>query len=225
MPNSHIVPAIPVKSFLELEQKVELVKDCVDTVQVDVCDGRFVDCKRWPYVGDKGEFAEIIAEKRGLPFWDSVDYEFDLMVKEPESVIADYVRAGASAIVVHLESTTRMEDIIHEWKEAVKIGIAIRPATPLPELDSYMHEVTHVQFMGSDHIGHSGLTLDPVVFQRIREFRKKYPNHTLAVDIGVSLETAPELIAAGATHLAATSAIFGQAHPAQAIRELERLFL
>ncbi len=220
----HIVPAIPEKSFSALEHKVELIKGCVDLVQIDICDGRYVDSKTWPYVGDNGEFADIIAERRGLPFWDKVDYEFDLLVKEPESIIKEYVRVGASNIIVHLESTKQMEDIIHEWKEVVNLGIALRPATPLQELDSYMHEVTHVQFMGSDYIGHSGLALDPIVLDRIREFRKKYPTHTIGIDIGVNLETAPELIEAGATHLAATSAIFGKANPAQAVRDLERLF-
>ncbi len=219
-----LIPAIPVKSFSELEHKVGLVKDCVDTVQVDICDGHYVDSKTWPYVGDNGEFETIVSERKGLPFWDSVDYEFDLMVKAPESVIANYVRAGASSIIVHYESTTQMADIIHEWKGVVKIGIALRPATPLSELDSYMHEVAHVQFMGSDYIGHSGLTLDPIVFERIREFRRKYPTHTIGIDIGVNLETATELIEAGATHLATTSAIFGKANPAEAIRELEALF-
>ncbi len=221
----HIIPAIPEKSFASLEHHVELIKHCVDTVQIDICDGRYVDSKTWPYVGDNGDFVDIVAERKGLPFWDEVDYEFDLLVKAPESVVGDYVRMGATSIIVHLESTKQMEDIIHEWKEAVTIGIALRPSTPLSELDSYMHEVTHVQFMGSDHIGHSGLTLDPIVVERIREFRKKYPTHTIAVDIGVNMETAPVLIAAGATHLAATSAIFGKANPAQAVKELEALFV
>lgn len=221
----HIIPAIHAQSFPELEYKVGLVKDSVDLVQIDVFDGRYVDSKSWPYVGDKGEFAKIIAEKEGLPFWDRIDYEFDLHVKEPEGIIADYVRAGASRILIHLESTAQMEEIIHEWKSVVDIGIACKPSTPLSELDSYMHEVNRVQFMGHDHVGHSGLTLDPRVPEKIKDFRKKYPAHAVSVDIGVNLETAPQLISAGATHLAVTSAIFKNANPAGAVRELEALFL
>jgi len=194
-------------------------------VQVDVFDGRYVDSKSWPYIGDTGEFARILKEESGLPFWERVDYEFDLHVQEPEGVIADYVRAGASRVLLHLESTAQMEDIIHEWKGVVDIGIACKPSTPLGELDSYMHEVTRVQFMGHDYVGHSGLTLDPRVFDRIRHFREKYPKHEVSVDIGVNRETAPKLISAGATYLAVTSAIFNTANPAQAIKELETLFI
>lgn len=238
-----IIPAIPAQSFSALTEKVGLVAGAVDRVQVDVCDGKYVDSKTWPYVtkqlttdnrqpaGKKEEqdrdrdFQELIDEKRGLPFWNEVDYEFDLMVKEPEGVVADYVHAGASGVIIHLESTFVMGDIIREWGTVVDIGIALRPATPLSELDSYMHEVRYVQFMGSDRIGHSGLTLDPVVLDRIRVFRKKYPEHAIGVDIGVNFETAPLLISAGATHLAATSAIFNAPDPREAIVQFNKLFL
>lgn len=220
----HIIPAIHTESFSELEHKVGLVKDAVDLVQVDVFDGRYVDTKSWPYVGDRGEFADIAAEKRGMPYWESLDYEFDLHIKEPEGVVAEYVRAGANTILVHFESTGELGEIIAEWHSVVDIGIAIKPSTPLSVLDSYMHEVNRVQFMGHDYVGHSGLTLDPRVPERIREFRKKYPAHAVSVDIGVNLETAPMLIEAGATHLAVTSAVFKSLNPLEAIRTLQALF-
>ena len=159
-----------------------------------------------------------------MPYWESIDYEFDLHIKEPEGVIADYVRTGARMILIHFESTEVLGEIISEWRSVVDIGIALKPSTPLSVLDSYMHEVKRVQFMGHDYVGHSGLTLDHRVPLRIREFRKKYPEHAVSVDIGVNLETAPLLIDAGATHLAVTSAVFKSENPLEAIRTLQALF-
>lgn len=218
-----IIPAILSKSFSEIKYKVGLVADHVDTVQVDLCEGKFADNKTWPFTGDNGEFAHLAAEQEGLPFWEQVNYEFDVMVKEPEGMIGDLVRAGASRILVHLESTEKMEDILREWGNAVEIGIALKPKTPLAELDSFMHEVTVVQFMGSDFIAHAGISLDPSIFERIRTFKKKYPEHAVSIDIGVNFETAPELLAAGADHLVAGSAIFKADDPVLAIKRFRDL--
>ena len=80
--------------------------------------------------------------------------------------------------------------------------------------------------MGNDRIGFGGVPLDEeLVLPKISELRKRHPELTISVDIGVNAETAPRLIAAGATRLVAGSAIFGKANPAQAIKELERLFI
>lgn len=222
-----IIPAILAKTYDEIEAKVALVKGIVDTVQVDTCDGRFAESILWPYTR-RGEivdahFSELKAERNGLPFWDELDYEFDLMVKEPESIVGDFVRIGASRLFVHLESTSKMEDIIHEWKDAVEIGIALKPSTPLEALESYLHEVRSVQFMGSDTIGHAGVQLDPAIFDRLREFKKKHPTHLTSVDIGVNLETAAELVAAGADRLVAGSAIFKALNIREAIERFKNL--
>ncbi len=222
-----IIPAILAKHYSEIERKASLVSGLVDAVQVDVCDGRFADAILWPYVRkgeiDDPDFRELTEEKRGLPFWNELDYEFDLMVQEPEGIVGDFVRIGATRLLIHLESTSKMEDIIHEWKDTVEIGIALKPKTPLSELDSFMHEVKSVQFMGSDRIAHAGVALDPRVPLRIKEFKKKYPAHIVSVDIGVNLETAPQLLAAGADRLVAGSAIFKADDPALAIKRFQGL--
>lgn len=221
-----IIPAILPKNFSEIEHKVSLVNGAVSFVQVDICDRTFTDSKTWPYI-NKGDsaFEALCGEKKGLPFWDSVDYEFDLMVKKPEGIIGDFVRAGASRILVHLESTSQMEDIINEWKSTVEIGIALKPSTPLSELDSYMHKVHVVQMMGSDYIGHAGVKLEPVVLERVKAFKKAYPEHLVNVDIGVNFETAPDLLSAGVDHFVTGSAIFGDPNPVGAINRFKELFV
>ncbi|PIQ68206.1 MAG: hypothetical protein COV91_05365 [Candidatus Taylorbacteria bacterium CG11_big_fil_rev_8_21_14_0_20_46_11] len=227
-----IIPAILPKHFSDLSRKVGLVAGTASFVQVDVCDRTYTDSKTWPFNGERGtieiydvHFRNIMEEKEGLPFWDTVDYEFDLMVKKPEGVIGDFVRAGASRILVHLESTSQMEDIIREWKDVVELGIALKPATPLADLDSYMHEVKIVQMMGSDYIGHGGVSLEPSIYERVRTFKEKYPEHIVSVDIGVNFETAPDLVMAGVDHLVAGSAIFGNPNPLESIARFKELFV
>ncbi len=46
-----IIPAIIAKSFEDLKEKMALVDGLAQTVQLDVCDGKFVPSQCWPYIG------------------------------------------------------------------------------------------------------------------------------------------------------------------------------
>ena len=221
-----IVPAILPKDFQEILAKLELVKGVAQTVQIDIADGKFAPTKTWPYVGDHGEINSLMNEEEGFPFWKDFDFEFDLMVAKPQEAVPFWVRAGASRVILHIESAPpdTLSDLIGEWKHVVDIGLALKPLTPLEELETFLHEVSFVQCMGNDRIGFQGVALDEkLVLPRITHLRKKYPELTISVDIGVSLDTAPRLIEAGATRLVAGSAVFGKANPAEAVREFGRL--
>lgn len=223
----HIVPAILPKDFSEIPAKLKLLKGAALAVQIDIADGKFAPNKTWPFVGDRGEFAAMNGEKEGFPFWKDFDFEFDLMVSRPQEVIADFVRAGASRIIVHIESIEpdALSDLIKEWKHSVELGLALKPLTPLSMLETFLHEVTFVQCMGNDRIAFQGVALDEAkVLPRVSYLRGKYPELVISVDIGVNFETAPRLIKAGANRLVAGSAIFGNANPTEAIRRFEELF-
>jgi len=229
-----VIPAILPKSFREIEEKTALVRGAADTVQVDICDGQFTLNRTWPFAekGERGEmrkdrdFAELLAEKKGLPYGEELDYEFDLMVTEPQEAAPDFVRAGASRIIVHIESIEpdALSVLIQEWKHAVDIGLALKPSTPLKRLETFLHEVTFVQCMGNDHIGFQGVSLDEeTVLPKIAELRKRHPRLSIGIDIGVNMKTAPRLIAAGANRLVAGSAIFGALDPKAAIAQFQQM--
>src|SRR3989338_819460 len=223
----HIVPAIIPKDFSDIPSKLELVKGVADTVQIDIVDGKFAPNKTWPYVGDHGEITSILQEQEGFPFWQDFDFEFDLMVSKPQEAVPFWVKAGASRVIVHIESIEpdTLSDLIKEWKHVVDVGLAFKPATPIEGLETFLHEVTFVQCMGNDRISFGGVPLDEaLVLPKIAELRKKYPELTISIDIGVNQSTAPRLIEAGANRLVAGSAVFGKDNPGEAIRELERLF-
>lgn len=223
----HIVPAILPKDFSEIVTKLPLVKGVADAVQIDIADGKFAPNKTWPFVGDRGEFDKLCEEKMGFPFWEDFDFEFDLMVAKPQELIADFVRMGASRIIVHLESIApdALSDLINEWQHSVALGLALKPKTPLERIETFLHEVDFVQCMGNDRIGFQGILLDEAaVLPKISMLRKRHPKLTIGVDIGVSIETAPRLIKAGANRLFAGSAIFGSANPAETLRRMEALF-
>ena len=202
-----IVPAILPTSREDLEGKLALLEGLVDTVQIDIVDGKFATPATWPYVNQSADFDSWIKQGDALPYLGSFRYEMDLMVQNVEEVTGLWIAAGAQRIVVHAESTERLPDIIHDLE--VKYGHAKDFVPGLlsfglsigNETDPYMGDADFVQFMGIATIGRQGQPFDARVLEKVRAFRRKYPEMTIQVDGAVSLETAPRLLAAGVDRL------------------------
>lgn len=212
-----VVPAIIPKSFNELKDNIDIVFDFVESVQIDIIDGEFAESITWPYT--EGE--ENPNHK--LPYQDELIIEVDLFVMNPEEVVDSWVEAGAKSVIIHLETIEDPSYIIADLKlRDIKVGLSINPSTRSDILDEYLKEIDFVQLMGNDKVGFQGVELDPNVYDKIKELRKKYKDLEIAVDIGVNLETAPKLIKAGATKLISGSAIYKSKNVEEAINKLKR---
>lgn len=222
---TEVIPAIIPDTFQILRDEMSQVKELVPLVQVDVIDGKFAPEATWPYNDehDAGIFKEIVEQGRGFPFWDKLQFEVDLMVEKPEEVIDDWIMAGASAVIIHAGSTTKHEEIFDILAEqGTGIGLAVKPSDSVEIVHRFSEEIDFVQIMGSDEIGYHGVELDQLVYEKIADIRSSHPELSIAVDIGVTLETAPQLVAAGATRLVSGSAIFESDDMAATIEELRK---
>ena len=108
-----IIPAILPKNFKEIEEKVEQIVGTATLVQIDICDGKFVPTVTWPYWKADENFEAILREERGMPEWEKINYEFDLMIENPtEDDARKWLSAGAERIVLHRESSKDLTPII-----------------------------------------------------------------------------------------------------------------
>ena len=205
-----ILPAIIPEDFEDLKEKLAQVRGIAPIVQIDIVDGKFAPHPSWPYYkGAQEHFQKILREEEGLPFWEDFYFEADLMIERPEEHIEDFIFAGFSRLVVHLESTEKMGEIIEMAKHMdTEIGIAINIDTPNSELEEWIERINFVQFMGIEKIGSQGQPFDPRVIEKISTLRREHPDIIISVDGGVSLEIAPFLVGAGAERLISGSAIF-----------------
>lgn len=225
-----IIPAIMPKDFADLESKVARVASSVKTVQLDIMDGDFVPEKTWPYLGDVLDFQKLVKEQMGLPQWENINYEIDLMVSAPDRDAFEWISAGASRIIIHIESHPDVRGIIEkirrqhgqvsELPSAPEVGVAINIDTPLEQLDAFIPLVDFVQHMGIAQIGYQGQPFDERCLPRIAELRKKYPELIVSIDGAVNGMTAPELIEAGANRLVSGSFIYDAQGVREAIRQL-----
>ena len=229
-----IIPAVMPVSTTDLQSKLAQVAGLVSVVQIDVMDGKFVEDVSWPYTEDEEYFQSILNEEDGLPYWDQFDFEVDLMIVRPEDAIGDWITAGARRVVVHQESTDNIDKILTDFRARFpksekpdvfdcEIGIAQNIDTPIESIFSFLDRIDFVQFMGIDVIGKQGNSFDEKVLDKIRVLLEHAPGTIISVDGGVSLDTAPELIAAGVSRLVVGSAIFKSEDIGGTIKEFKHL--
>ncbi len=225
-----VIPAILAKNINDLRQKIANVVNIAHIVQIDMCDGKFVQSTSWPMNRDDMEStALILGEEEGMPYWENLDFEFDLMVKDAIKQFDFFVRLGAKRIIFHLEAEdeSELKDFINSidpyTRESIEIGIAINTTTDIEKLFSYINSIDFVQCMGIEHIGFQGEKFDERVINQIINLKKIYPDLIISVDGSVNEDTGPLLVEAGATRLVAGSVLMKSFDIKETMKELENL--
>ncbi len=226
-----IIPAIMPKNYEDLKNKIALVRDFVSMIQIDICDGNYVSTITWPFAdGSEQTLNSILNEQEGMPFWENVDFEFDLMVAGAMADFDMYLKLGAKRIVFHIAAISDKESFLQFLegidiyvKDSIQIGIAIETTTPIESIVRLIPEVNFVQCMGIERAGRQGQPFDERVLSQIKSLREKFPELTISVDGGVNLETAESLITAGADRLIIGSAILTSDDIGETIRAFKRL--
>lgn len=224
--NREIIPALMPQSYDDIQSAAVSVRHSVAIMQLDIMDGKYVPEPTWPYSG-KGnyELNEILAGERGLPIWEHLNYELDLMVRRPEEELDKWLGIGASRIIFHLASVhdwSRIAEIDPVVRNFLEIGVAITIHDDIEKVYELLdtHVVDFVQCMGISRIGYQGEPFNPDILDLITELRARYPHLTISVDGGVNLQTIEELKHVGVNRFVAGSAVFGQGIPDENIHYL-----
>lgn len=225
MTNIEIIPAIMPKDYEDLDEKMSLFVGVVPFVQLDIMDGKFVPARTWPYPRDS-HFDAIVAEEEGMPSWENIDFEVDLMIENPELAVPKWVAAGARRIIVHVESMKNIAQDFEKIRAAVpeglvELGLAVNTTTQIQILAPFCHRIDFVQCMGIARIGFQGESFDERVLDQVRVARSTRPDMPISVDGAVNMETAKRLVDAGATRLVSGSAILEADDFTQVIAEMQ----
>jgi len=227
---TEIIPAVLAQDFSELNEKLAKFVNITKLVQIDICDGKFVPSVSWPMNrNDQQSVEAILNEENGMPFWEDMDFEFDLMVINAHKQFDFFVKLGAKRIIFHLEAETEkdfkefLESLDPYFKDNIDIGIAINTTTSIEKLDLFINYVDFVQCMGIEKIGFQGEPFDERVLAQIKNIRAKYSEVKISVDGGVNENTAQAILEAGVNRLVIGSALLNSYDIRETFRDFQNL--
>lgn len=200
--NVRVAPSILASDFSRLGEEVRAITDAgADFIHIDVMDGHFV-----PNITVGPSVVKAIRSHSDLPF------DVHLMISPVDPYVESFSEAGSDILTAHPEAGPHLHRTIQLIKRCdAKAGVSLNPSTPAEAIGPVLNEVDLILVMsvnpgfGGQMFLHSSLEKITAIRKLIDESGREID---LAVDGGITTETAPLVVEAGADMLVAGTAIF-----------------
>ncbi len=186
-----------------------------DWVHVDVMDGHFV-----PNITIGVPVVKSVRGCTKLPL------DVHLMISRPDDYVEAFAKAGSDYITVHAEAATHLQRTLsHIRSLGKKAGVALNPGTSEAALEYVLKDIDLVLVM-TVNPGFGGQSFISEVVPKITRIRRMFDeagfkDALISVDGGINIDTARQVVAAGANVLVAGSSVYGAPSVEGAIKDLK----
>lgn len=196
-----IAPSVLTADFTNLESELKSI-DNADFIHIDIMDGNFV-----PNISFGPAINRQIAEKS------TVKLDVHLMVLDPIKWIDEFSHENVEYITVHYESNDFIKAIDLIRKNNKKVGITIKPNTPVSSIEPYLNAVDLVLIMSVEP-GFGGQKFMPEMLDKVRLLKKLREdnnyNYIIEIDGGINKDTYLSAKEAGVDLAVVGSYLFNQ---------------
>ncbi|MCC7266415.1 MAG: ribulose-phosphate 3-epimerase [Caulobacteraceae bacterium] len=197
-----ISPSMLSADFARLGEEARAIEAAgADWLHVDVMDGHFV-----PNLTIGPNVVKALRPHVSIPF------DVHLMIAPVDPYLEAFREAGADIITIHPEAGPHLNRSLKRIRElGAKAGVAFNPSTP-PEAIEWMLDEIDLVLVMSINPGFGGQSFMDSQLRKIERLRQMIDaggyDIFVEVDGGVTPETGPRCLAAGADALVAGTAVF-----------------
>ena len=211
---------LTVEKGKEAETFFALEKSKTDYFHIDVMDGKFVEKDTYQ---NMLEYSSYIRRISNLPM------DIHLMVEDVETGIEVFSAVEPNIITFHIEACKNKEEIMKNVnlikEKGSRVGIAIKPETPIEEVYEYLPYI-HMCLVMTVEPGKGGQTLITDMLAKISELKSYIERKNLEIDIevdgGINTTNAHLLKEAGADIIVSGSAIVKSENFKEVVEELKK---